>query len=161
MDMKAGLFVACAVVAVFAAVSISAYALYVAPLEKANGNNVPRDPHTPIALPGSPDTSTSSPVQQTPPQAATPPSGTPIVAQGRIVCLPHKNTDGPQTMECAFGLRTDAGVYYALSDTDPNYENVSGAPMDARVEVEGTFATRQSSNYQDIGIISVTRISKL
>ena len=33
---------------------------------------------------------------------------------GTGVCLPHKDTSGPQTLECAFGLLTEAGEYYAL-----------------------------------------------
>ncbi len=33
---------------------------------------------------------------------------------GEQVCLPHTDTSGPQTMECALGIKTDAGEYYAL-----------------------------------------------
>lgn len=33
---------------------------------------------------------------------------------GEYVCLPHKDTSGPQTLECAFGMKTDVGEYYAL-----------------------------------------------
>jgi len=33
---------------------------------------------------------------------------------GEYVCLPHKDTSGPQTDECAFGLRTEGGEYYAI-----------------------------------------------
>lgn len=33
---------------------------------------------------------------------------------GTHVCLPHKDTSGPQTLECAIGIKTDAGEYYAL-----------------------------------------------
>jgi len=33
---------------------------------------------------------------------------------GEYVCLPHKDTSGPQTDECAFGLKTDTGEYYAV-----------------------------------------------
>ena len=33
---------------------------------------------------------------------------------GEYLCLPHVNNSGPQTMECALGLRTDSGEYYAL-----------------------------------------------
>lgn len=33
---------------------------------------------------------------------------------GEVVCLPHRDTSGPQTMECAIGLRTDIGEHYAL-----------------------------------------------
>ncbi|PIQ91606.1 MAG: hypothetical protein COV70_02795 [Parcubacteria group bacterium CG11_big_fil_rev_8_21_14_0_20_39_22] len=33
---------------------------------------------------------------------------------GEYVCLPHKDTTGPQTDECANGIRTDIGEYYAI-----------------------------------------------
>jgi hypothetical protein len=33
---------------------------------------------------------------------------------GEYVCLPHTDTDGPQTMECALGIKTDVGEYYAV-----------------------------------------------
>lgn len=34
--------------------------------------------------------------------------------EGEVVCLPHKDTTGPTTLECAFGLKTDVGEHYAL-----------------------------------------------
>ncbi len=33
--------------------------------------------------------------------------------EGEVVCLPHKG-DGPTTLECAYGLKTDVGEHYAL-----------------------------------------------
>ncbi len=33
---------------------------------------------------------------------------------GTFVCLPHKDTTGPQTAECAFGMKADDGNYYGL-----------------------------------------------
>lgn len=33
---------------------------------------------------------------------------------GEYICLPHTDTRGPQTLECAFGLKTDVGEYYAI-----------------------------------------------
>ena len=33
---------------------------------------------------------------------------------GEVVCLPHADADGPTTDECAYGLKTDVGEYYAL-----------------------------------------------
>lgn len=33
---------------------------------------------------------------------------------GEYACLPHASTDGPQTMECALGIHTQDGAYYAL-----------------------------------------------
>lgn len=89
-----------------------------------------------------------------------PPQG-PITVQGVMLCLPHKDTTGPQTDECAFGLKDDSGRYFALSDSDPNYLNIIGVPMSVRVEVEGMFGPQSGSKYQDVGIISVTKITAL
>lgn len=97
---------------------------------------------------------------------AVPPVG-PITIRGKMVCLPHRlpaqagDTEGPQTLECAFGLQDDSGRYFALSDTDPEYKNVSGVPMSERVEVEGNFKLQLGSKYQGVGIIEVSRIQKL
>lgn len=89
-----------------------------------------------------------------------PPQG-PITIQGVMVCLPHKNTTGPQTLDCGYGLKDDTGRYFGLGDADPNYKNIMGVPMNVRVEVTGTFIPKEGSTYQDIGTISVTKIKIL
>jgi len=99
--------------------------------------------------------STASPASTT--TTAPPASGTTITVTGKIVCLPHKDTTGPQTLECAFGLQTDAGTYYALSDTSQQPTGIAGMAGAARVEVTGTLAPHANSRYQDVGVISVTR----
>ncbi len=38
-----------------------------------------------------------------------------VTLSGTYTCLPHKDTTGPQTEECAFGFKTDAGDYYAVN----------------------------------------------
>lgn len=51
---------------------------------------------------------------------ATKPSEPPVVDRLRTTlvgvheCLPHRDTSGPQTMECALGILTDDGRHYAL-----------------------------------------------
>lgn len=77
---------------------------------------------------------------------------------GTLVCLPHKNTSGPQTMECAYGLHDDSGVYYSLRDSDPNYSNIMSAPMNTPVTVTGTLTLQDDAKYQSIGVIAVTSI---
>ena len=89
-----------------------------------------------------------------------PPVG-PITIEGMMVCLPHKNTEGPQTLECAFGLQDDNGRYFALSDTDPSYNNISDVPMNTRVKVDGNFKLRTGSSYKDIGVIEVVGVTQL
>jgi hypothetical protein len=81
---------------------------------------------------------------------------------GEFVCLPHKNTDGPQTMECAFGLKADDGNYFALdfsTSTDPMNQ-----PMNTPITVKGPVTPIEaiSSNLGQIynirGIIRVEAI---
>jgi hypothetical protein len=38
-----------------------------------------------------------------------------VTLTGTFGCLPHTNTTGPQTEECAFGFKTDDGTYYAVN----------------------------------------------
>jgi len=86
---------------------------------------------------------------------------------GMWECLPHKDTSGPQTLECAFGIaETGTGNHYGL---DLNL--LSGGPTDyptgTRVRVEGilTPIDQLSSNsmqkYNIVGIIGVTSVQKL
>lgn len=84
-----------------------------------------------------------------------------VVKSGKILCLPHKEQSDFQTLECAYGLQDDEGIYYALSDTNPSYENISAAPMNTKVIVEGDFSPQQSQIYPSIGIILVSKISTL
>lgn len=77
------------------------------------------------------------------------------------MCLPHKNQSGPQTMECAYGLKADGGVYYALSDKDPMYKNLSSVAMNKNVEVTGSIKLNSDTKYDTIGTIYITSIKQL
>ncbi|OGI68524.1 hypothetical protein A2738_01420 [Candidatus Nomurabacteria bacterium RIFCSPHIGHO2_01_FULL_42_15] len=89
-----------------------------------------------------------------------------ITKEGRIVCLPHTNPDGPQTLECAFGFRTNDGVYYALDGGDMP-DQISTTPMDQDVRIEGRFTAVEKlssdfwQRYPIIGIITVTVIVEM
>jgi hypothetical protein len=80
---------------------------------------------------------------------------------GTYVCLPHKNTDGPQTMECAFGLQTPVGEYYALdfnllSQGQPSIvvgDTFSAAGTVTPIEY---LSSNQWQQYPIEGIFSVT-----
>lgn len=79
---------------------------------------------------------------------------------GEYVCLPHTDT-GPQTDECAFGIKTDAGDYYALDfnlSSQAQQELTTGDRFSASgvitpIELLSTDHWRQ---YPVIGIFSVT-----
>lgn len=105
-------------------------------------------PQTGITQPLSSSQPTSSPKGQ-------------ISVVGELVCVPHKNTNGPQTMECAYGLKAENGVYYGLQDSDPMYKNISGVSMNKRVEVTGSIELKEDSKYDTIGLITVTSLKQL
>jgi hypothetical protein len=83
---------------------------------------------------------------------------------GTRICLSHKDTSGPQTMECAFGLAGDDGQNYAL-------DLASVAEMEAsltgRVEVTGMFvpsallSSDQWMRYDMTGIVSAESIEAI
>ena len=56
---------------------------------------------------------------------------------GEYVCLPHRDTSGPQTMECAFGLKTAPDTYYALDTYVYSGDVFMNLSMGTRVTVEG------------------------
>jgi hypothetical protein len=92
------------------------------------------------------------------------PAQTTIV--GTYECLPHRDTSGPQTMECAFGIKGTDGAHYAL-DTGLLDSNVwMSAPTDTQLEVEGVLvpADQLSSNqwqkYDITGIMRATHITR-
>lgn len=61
----------------------------------------------------------------------------PATLTGTIICLPHKDTTGPQTMECAQGLRADDGFNYVLDLASLSEEERMSLQGDARIEVTG------------------------
>ena len=80
---------------------------------------------------------------------------------GEYVCLPHADTTGPQTDECAFGLKTDVGEYYAVDFSLMSQEQQPLSVGD-RMSAQGlvTPIERLSSDhwkkYAIEGIFSVT-----
>jgi hypothetical protein len=77
---------------------------------------------------------------------------------GTIACLPHKG-DGPHTMECAIGLKTEAGQYYAL--TMFNYPEQ--AEVGEQVRVVGVTVTTDElhTSYDIVGTFQVASVEKL
>ena len=65
-----------------------------------------------------------------------------VTISGTFICLPHLDTSGPQTLECAFGLRDANANNYALNTTDL----VPGALVDVRtndpITVSGVLTPR-------------------
>ncbi|MCA9327800.1 hypothetical protein KDA14_04700 [Candidatus Saccharibacteria bacterium] len=84
-----------------------------------------------------------------------------VIVKGTALCLPHKDTSGPQTLACALGIKDEKGQYYAIGDTDSTYKNVSKLPMGKEVEVRGTFVKGDNDIYPTIGTIKVTKVTPL
>ncbi len=83
----------------------------------------------------------------------------PISTQGEIVCLPHLDTNGPVTMECAYGLRDSDGFYYELKDENSSFQNSANVPMNTPVFVEGILQLMKSDTYNSIGVITISQIT--
>ncbi len=82
---------------------------------------------------------------------------------GTYVCLPHADTSGPQTEECAFGLQTGPDTYYAVNfgESPSAMEQFqSGAFITAVgfIVVKEALSTNQWAKYNMEGIFTITRI---
>jgi hypothetical protein len=80
-------------------------------------------------------------------------------------CLPHKDTTGPQTLECAFGIAVDQSDGHYAIDTRLMAMYPVDFPTGTKVRVTGvvTPANQLSSvqKYDIDGIISATTIEKI
>lgn len=74
--------------------------------------------------------------------------------KGQVVCLPHKNEDGPTTLECAIGLHSNDDKYYGLSGSTGS-DLAGAAGSDKKVKVTGTLQEQASDKYKMSGIIAV------
>lgn len=77
---------------------------------------------------------------------------------GTLVCLPHKDTRGPQTLECAYGLRTNDGKYHGLKDDG---QLVFGLSINDEVQVTGTITENTSSIYNIVDTVQVETITQI
>lgn len=86
-----------------------------------------------------------------------------VTLSGTYTCLPHLDTTGPQTEECAFGLKTDDGVYYALNfgaSAAAAQQFQSGAHITAEgfIVPQEALSTDQWAKYNMKGIFTVTKV---
>lgn len=81
--------------------------------------------------------------------------------RGKVLCLPHRDTSGPQTLECAIGIQVSTGEYYAL-DLNMIPNEAAHFPTGTNIEAQGTITPVEmlSSDHWRIypitGIFSVT-----
>jgi hypothetical protein len=77
---------------------------------------------------------------------------------GEYVCLPHKDTRGPVTLECAFGLKTESGEHYALDLGNSDSSSfVAGqtATLSGTITPLALLSTDHWQKYNIEGILSI------
>lgn len=89
--------------------------------------------------------------EQTPGQA--------IEVTGEIVCLPHKDTSGPITLECAIGLMDTNGVYFSL--VDPDQQFIPNLVSGQQYRISGLFSLVSDSQYDIEGQINIRNIESV
>ena len=80
---------------------------------------------------------------------------------GEVVCLPHKDTSGPQTRECAIGMMTDVGEHYALdfhmmSQEHPGVDSGDRFTANGLITPIEMLSSDHWQKYDVEGIFSVT-----
>jgi hypothetical protein len=91
------------------------------------------------------------------------PTPTPVTLSGTYVCLSHADTTGPQTEECAFGIQTDDGEYYAVNfgaSAQAMEQFQSGVHIRAEgfVVIKEALSTNQWEQYTMKGVFTVTNV---
>lgn len=84
-------------------------------------------------------------------QPTTMPDTTKVTLTGELTCLPHKDSSGPQTQECAMGLHADDGRYYALRDD----HNIAHYQTGKQVKASGVLTAPTDTTYDIVGIFTV------
>lgn len=78
---------------------------------------------------------------------------------GTTICLPHKNSNGPQTLECALGIQADNGNNYGL--TDPGWKFLIGTGNGFKVKITGRLTKSQADKYDSAGVIEISNLEKI
>lgn len=86
--------------------------------------------------------------------------GDEISLEGSLTCLPHKNQDGPQTMECAIGFIDTDGNYYGVRDTTPEQSFIMGIEHGKEIKIGGIFKAESSDTYQQEGVIEIKGLAE-
>ncbi len=79
----------------------------------------------------------------------------PISIEGKVVCLPPKDTRAPSTTVCIYGLQDDTGRYYMLRSHDDDSQDIVDLPMNKTITVEGIYSRGGSLAHPTIGDITL------
>lgn len=105
------------------------------------------------------DSTSSGVMQNYSPVPDASPEGINMTISGTTICLPHKNTTGPQTLECALGLEGDDGNNYGLND--PGWKYLMGTGNGVKVKIIGKLLKREDLKYDSVGVLTIESLSKL
>jgi hypothetical protein len=86
------------------------------------------------------------------------PSGAEIKVTGKVVCLPHKDQGGPQTMECAYGIQTADGKYYGVKDDSGMIIKFNIG--DSVVVTGGVSVPDETERYNVVGNLMASNVTK-
>ncbi len=90
------------------------------------------------------------------------PVGKPITVRGVISCLPAKDPTRPVIALCAFGIKTDTGVYYALSDSEEHPGQIANAGVSEHIEISGTLRPEIAHTvFKGEGTIEIKTVKKI
>lgn len=86
-----------------------------------------------------------------------------VTLSGTYTCLPHMDTSGPQTMECAFGLKTDDGDYYAVNfgasaDAATQFQSNAHIRAEGNVVIKEALSSDHWQKYNMKGIFTITNL---
>lgn len=86
---------------------------------------------------------------------------------GTKVCLPHRDATGPQTLECAAGVRSADGTHYVLDSAGLDETSRMLLESGATVSITGTvtpielLSTDQWAKYDVAGVVSVESVKAI
>lgn len=86
-----------------------------------------------------------------------------MTISGTYECLPHLDTTGPQTQECAFGLKADDGTHYAVNfgasaDAMSQFQGGKHVTAEGFLVIKEALSTNQWDKYDMKGIFTITSV---
>jgi hypothetical protein len=85
-------------------------------------------------------------------------AGQTVTVTGVVVCLPHKDTSGPQTLECAFGVKDKTGSYYGLRDESHRF--MASIQTGKTITVTGVLRSDPKTIYDIKEIIEIQSLTE-
>jgi hypothetical protein len=81
----------------------------------------------------------------------------PAIMRGTFICLPHRDTSGLVTQECAYGFQAEDGKYYALRDSSQD-KGLFHLSVGQEIEIRGLLIPEESDEYNSQGVIEIQEL---